>query len=67
MIKLTCQDPATRIANISQGVSDMGLQDGDLLEAFGVELGDKMAIIQGRVLPPPAISFHPMVSSSIYD
>ncbi|KAJ3051715.1 hypothetical protein HK097_007259, partial [Rhizophlyctis rosea] len=59
MIKFTCQPPHVRSNKISAGITILQQRDNDYLTEFGVSIGHEMAIVNARVLPAPAISYHP--------
>ncbi|KAI8591303.1 Piwi domain-containing protein [Geranomyces variabilis] len=59
MIKFTCQPPHVRSNKISAGITLLQQRDNDYLREFGVQIGHEMQIINARVLPAPAISYHP--------
>ncbi|KAJ3021872.1 argonaute 1 [Thoreauomyces humboldtii] len=59
MIKFTCQPPHVRSNKISAGITLLQQRDNEYLREFGVQIGHEMSIINARVLPAPAISYHP--------
>ncbi|TPX59346.1 hypothetical protein PhCBS80983_g02488 [Powellomyces hirtus] len=59
MIKFTCQPPHVRSNKISAGITLLQQRDNEYLREFGVQIGHEMAIVNARVLPAPAISYHP--------
>ncbi|KAJ3416061.1 eukaryotic translation initiation factor 2C, 2 [Chytridiales sp. JEL 0842] len=59
MIKFTCQPPHIRSNKISAGITILQQRDNEYLNEFGVQVGHEMSIINARVLPAPAISYHP--------
>ncbi|KAJ1553663.1 hypothetical protein HK405_007273, partial [Cladochytrium tenue] len=59
MIKFTCQPPHVRSNKISAGITILQQRDNEYLNEFGVQIGHEMAIVNARVLPAPAISYHP--------
>ncbi|KAJ3287814.1 argonaute 1 [Borealophlyctis nickersoniae] len=59
MIKFTCQPPHVRSNKISAGITILQQRDNDYLREFNVQIGHEMAIVNARVLPAPAISYHP--------
>ncbi|KAI9002409.1 Piwi domain-containing protein [Gaertneriomyces semiglobifer] len=59
MIKFTCQPPHVRSNKISAGITILQQRDNDYLREFGVQIGHEMTIVNARVLPAPAISYHP--------
>ncbi|KAJ3190960.1 hypothetical protein HK101_008206 [Irineochytrium annulatum] len=59
MIKFTCQPPHIRSNKISAGITILQQRDNEYLKEFSVQIGHEMAIVNARVLPAPAISYHP--------
>ncbi|RKO93090.1 Piwi domain-containing protein [Blyttiomyces helicus] len=59
MIKFTCQPPHVRSNKISAGITILQQRDNEYLREFNVSIGHEMAIVNARVLPAPAISYHP--------
>ncbi|KAL2915988.1 hypothetical protein HK105_204412 [Polyrhizophydium stewartii] len=59
MIKFTCQPPHIRSNKISAGITLLQQHDNDYLRDFGVQIDHEMATISARILPAPAISYHP--------
>ncbi|KAI9104430.1 Piwi domain-containing protein [Phlyctochytrium arcticum] len=59
MIKFTCQPPHVRSNKISAGITILQQRDNDYLKEFGVQIGHEMTIVNARILPAPAISYHP--------
>jgi eukaryotic translation initiation factor 2C len=59
MIKFTCQPPHIRSNKISAGITILQQRDNEYLKEFGVQIGHEMAIVNARILPSPAISYHP--------
>jgi len=59
MIKFTCQPPHVRSNKISTGIEVLQGGGANYLDEFGVAVGSEMVIVNGRVLPAPAISYHP--------
>ncbi|KAJ3129151.1 hypothetical protein HK098_002392 [Nowakowskiella sp. JEL0407] len=59
MIKFTCQPPHVRSNKISAGITILQQRDNEYLREFNVQIGHEMAIVNARVLPAPAISYHP--------
>lgn len=60
MIQYACSPPDVNADNIvQQGLRRLGLQDNAApsLREFGVNVGNKMAIIPARILPPPSIVY----------
>lgn len=59
MIKIACNPPTyNQRATLEQGLPRLGLVPGaSLLESFGISIGDKMAVVPGRILPPPTVSY----------
>jgi eukaryotic translation initiation factor 2C len=59
MIKVAAKPPnvnATAIAG--QGLNGLGFKQGAApLSAFGISVGQEMAIVPGRILPPPGIRY----------
>lgn len=65
MIKFTCQPPHVRSNKISAGITILQQRDNEYLKEFGVQIGHEMAIVNARVLPAPAISYHPASKESV--
>ncbi|KAI8923006.1 Piwi domain-containing protein [Entophlyctis helioformis] len=59
MIKFTCQPPHIRSNKISAGITLLQQQEVDGLADFGVSIDREMATVNARILPAPAISYHP--------
>ncbi|KAJ3223159.1 argonaute 1 [Chytriomyces hyalinus] len=59
MIKFTCQPPHVRSNKISAGITILQQRDNEYLNEFDVSIGHEMAIVNSRILPAPAISYHP--------
>ncbi|KAI8828499.1 Piwi domain-containing protein, partial [Chytridium lagenaria] len=59
MIKFTCQPPHIRSNKISAGITILQQRDNEYLKEFSVQIGHEMSIVNARVLPAPAISYHP--------
>ncbi|KAJ3259926.1 eukaryotic translation initiation factor 2C, 2 [Chytriomyces hyalinus] len=59
MIKFTCQPPHVRSNKISAGITILQQRDNEYLNEFNVSIGHEMAIVNSRILPAPAISYHP--------
>ncbi|KAJ3191601.1 hypothetical protein HDU67_005786, partial [Dinochytrium kinnereticum] len=59
MIKFTCQPPHIRSNKISAGITILQQRDNEYLKEFQVQIGHEMSIVNARVLPAPAISYHP--------
>ncbi|KAI8619684.1 Piwi domain-containing protein [Chytriomyces sp. MP71] len=59
MIKFTCQPPHVRSNKISAGITILQQRENEYLNEFGVSIGHEMAIVNSRILPAPAISYHP--------
>ncbi|KAI6020149.1 hypothetical protein PISMIDRAFT_93285 [Pisolithus microcarpus 441] len=59
MIITACQPPnANGEAIVNQGLDRLGFQSpGAVLQAFGVGVGQEMAVVPGRILPTPGIKY----------
>lgn len=59
MITVACQPPNVNAAAITQrGIRELGYFDAqDPARAFGISIGKEMAIVPGRILPPPNIRY----------
>ena len=58
MIRHACKPPNINAESIvSQGLPALGLQSAASLKEFGLTIGDKMAVIPGRLLTPPRITY----------
>ena len=59
MIKYACRPPYENAATIvNRGLPQLGLSPPGqgTLAGFGIEVDPNMAVVPGRVLPPPAIA-----------
>ncbi|KAI0085027.1 argonaute-like protein [Irpex rosettiformis] len=53
-----CRPPNANAAAIMQGIRELGYVDEqDPLRAFGISIGNEMAVIPGRILQPPKIKY----------
>lgn len=59
MIKFTCQPPHVRSNKIAAGATILQQKDNEYLKDFGVSFSQEMLALEARILPPPAISYHP--------
>ncbi|KND03587.1 uncharacterized protein SPPG_01063 [Spizellomyces punctatus DAOM BR117] len=59
MVKITALLPKNRLGRIEQGKQVMH-SDAALFAAWGVQLEPQMVEIEGRILPPPQLSFQPL-------
>ncbi|PCH37525.1 argonaute-like protein [Wolfiporia cocos MD-104 SS10] len=59
MITIACQPPNVNARAITgRGQDELGFRQGsDPLAAFGISIGSEMAIVQGRILSPPALRY----------
>ena len=60
MIDIACRPPAeNQQAIIQSGLTRMGYTPSadTTLNAFGISLGQDMAVVPGRILPPPQIKY----------
>ncbi|KAG8905078.1 hypothetical protein FRB99_000726 [Tulasnella sp. 403] len=58
MINYACNFPSVNADNIvQQGLRHLGLQTAQPLQEFGISVGTEMAVVPGRILPPPAIMY----------
>lgn len=59
MITVACQPPNVNgEAIVNQGLNNLGLRvAGPELQSFGVNIGPDMAVVPGRILPKPGISY----------
>ncbi|TFY71790.1 hypothetical protein EVG20_g1213, partial [Dentipellis fragilis] len=60
MIRVAAKPPNINAQMItSGGLTELGFRQGAsaVLNAFGVSIGDKMAVVPGRILPPPGIKY----------
>ncbi|CAL1709613.1 unnamed protein product [Somion occarium] len=59
MILVACQPPNINAqAIVGRGLDELGFrQDADPLGAFGISIGNEMAIVPGRILPSPNIRY----------
>ena len=64
MIKFTCQAPHVRSNKIAAGVTILQQADNDYLKDFGVSFSHEMISLPARILPAPALSYHPASKES---
>ncbi|KAI0685180.1 argonaute-like protein [Cytidiella melzeri] len=59
MIKVACRPPNVNAAAITgRGIHELGyFNEQDPLRAFGITIGNEMAVVPGRILPPPNIRY----------
>jgi eukaryotic translation initiation factor 2C len=59
MIKVACRFPNVNAAAIvNRGIQELGFTPtSDTLKAFGVSIGNEMAVVPGRILPSPSIRY----------
>ena len=59
MIKVACRPPNVNATTITQrGLRELGyFNEQDPLRAFGISIGNEMAVVPGRILPPPNIRY----------
>ncbi|KAH8101753.1 argonaute-like protein [Cristinia sonorae] len=59
MIKVACQPPNVNAeAIVGRGLNELGFQQtAEPLNAFGVSVGNQMAVVPGRILPSPNIRY----------
>ncbi|OCH92760.1 Piwi-domain-containing protein, partial [Obba rivulosa] len=60
MIRIACQPPNVNAGDIvGRGIDELGFKPGvsDTLASFGVSIGTEMAVVPGRILPPPSIRY----------
>ncbi|KAI0664173.1 argonaute-like protein [Cubamyces menziesii] len=59
MITVACQPPNVNAREIvSRGIQELGFaQTAPPLNAFGVSIGNEMAVVPGRILPAPSVRY----------
>ena len=60
MIEVAARPPNANATSITtSGLTELGFRPGTSpqLNAFGVKIGNEMAVVPGRILPPPAIKY----------
>ena len=59
MIKIACRPPNINAeAIVGRGIQELGfVNPGDTLRAFGITIGNEMAVVPGRILPSPNIRY----------
>ncbi|KAI8989621.1 ribonuclease H-like domain-containing protein [Trametes punicea] len=59
MITVACQPPNINAqAIVGRGIQELGFtQTASPLNAFGVNIGTEMAVVPGRILPPPVVRY----------
>ncbi|KAI0357820.1 Piwi-domain-containing protein [Trametes cingulata] len=67
MITVACQPPNVNAeAIVNRGLHELGFtQTPPPLNAFGVSIGNEMAVVPGRILPPPAVRYQDGAQSNI--
>ncbi|KAI0768207.1 Piwi domain-containing protein [Trametes elegans] len=60
MITVACQPPNVNAqAIVGRGLHEFGFaQKPPPLDAFGISVGTEMAVVPGRILPPPVVRYH---------
>lgn len=59
MIKFTTLNPAARANEIKKGLQLLNYKDCKFLKEFGMKISNEMAVVDARILPAPAICYHP--------
>ncbi|KAI0217567.1 hypothetical protein L0F63_000143 [Massospora cicadina] len=59
MIKITCTKPSVRAEKIINCIRLMGYIKSERLMQFGLELVPTLKTVDTRLLPPPAVLYHP--------
>jgi eukaryotic translation initiation factor 2C len=57
MIRRTCRKPHERLNLINDGISMLGFNDSEYLEAFGIQVNPELARINARILPSPTVCY----------
>ncbi|KAK3126587.1 hypothetical protein QOZ80_7AG0558960 [Eleusine coracana subsp. coracana] len=58
ILRATCERPEERQKNILQIVSHNNYSADRLAQVFGINVDNKMASVEARVLPPPTLKYH---------
>ncbi|KAM0944836.1 hypothetical protein DsansV1_C11g0113151 [Dioscorea sansibarensis] len=58
LLKVTCQRPRDQELDILQTVQQNGYDQDPYAKEFGINISDKLASVEARVLPPPWLKYH---------
>ncbi|KAL5732173.1 argonaute 1B [Ranunculus cassubicifolius] len=58
LLKGACQRPNIREKDILQTVKHNAYGSDPYAEEFGIKISDKLALVEGRILPPPRLQYH---------
>ncbi|KAJ0977823.1 hypothetical protein J5N97_013297 [Dioscorea zingiberensis] len=58
LLKVTCQRPREREMDILQTVHQNGYDEDPYAKEFGINISDKLASVEARVLPAPWLKYH---------
>ncbi|PON32555.1 Exonuclease/helicase-like [Parasponia andersonii] len=58
LLRATCQRPHERQKSIGAIVKKNNYSEEDLVKEFGIHVGNEMAMVDARVLPPPLLLYH---------
>ncbi|KAJ2510035.1 hypothetical protein GGI11_005642 [Coemansia sp. RSA 2049] len=57
MVKFACQKPSENMSRINQAISNLGIGTSPVVKAFGMEIPNRLAEVEARVLPTPTITY----------
>ncbi|XP_022997812.1 protein argonaute 1-like [Cucurbita maxima] len=58
LLKVTCQRPHDREADIMQTVRHNAYHNDPYAKEFGIKISEKLASVEARILPPPWLKYH---------
>ncbi|XP_022137005.1 protein argonaute 1 isoform X2 [Momordica charantia] len=58
LLKVTCQRPQDREADITQTVRHNAYHRDPYAQEFGIKISEKLASVEARILPPPWLKYH---------
>ncbi|WOG96809.1 hypothetical protein DCAR_0416146 [Daucus carota subsp. sativus] len=58
LLKVTCQRPSDREADILRTVQHNAYADDPYAKEFGIKISDKLASVEARILSPPWLKYH---------
>ncbi|KAJ2553904.1 hypothetical protein EV175_002772 [Coemansia sp. RSA 1933] len=57
MVTFACQRPSDNMSRISSIVNSLGIGSSPVVKSFGMEIPNKLAEVESRVLPAPTITY----------